>query len=744
MLDKIHVSPNGEFTDSGGKQIQLRGVNLDPTVKYPSVPHNTSHSPLFQSFFDDAERVSFVNHPMHLNEVEQHIQNLKDLGYNAIRYPFTWESLEHGGPGVYDYEYIDYTIKVLRKIYEVGGIYVYLDPHQDVWSRFTGGSGAPLWTLYCAGFKPQNFGETEAAILQNTYIDPDSKEEKRPYPKMLWPTNYYRLAAQTMLTLFFGGREFAPKCIINGQNIQNYLQEKFINAVMTLYSQIIEKAPELFAGNCVIGLETMNEPSTGYFTDFDLSQIPKDRKLRKGTTPTAFQSFQLGEGMAVTVDVYDISVIGPRKTGTTRIDPNGRSAWLSKFERDKIDDLYNWERSDKWEAGVCIWRLHEVWKKEPKDQPILKKPKFFANDPSSGATIDMRFFINNMFLNFYQRYRERFRDIDKESFLFLQPPTLQQPPEIKNTALIDDKTVYACHFYDGMSLMFKSWNRIYNVDTLGILRGRYKNPIFSLVLGEANIRKCLRRQLAEMKQEGKDFLGQRVPVFFTEIGMPFDMDDKKAYKNGDFSSQLAAMDALGYALEGSNLSFSLWCYCTENSHKWGDSWNNEDFSIWSKDDVSGNQAATQFDVKLQNDSDVVSSFSTIPHGHISEVSLEEKKSAPFLNGIRALHAILRPYPLKVSGQFKNAEFDLTGKEYKLMIDSNVEDSGSNHTLIYLPKIHFPMGQTSIKTTSGTFLYDPDKQILRWSHETGIQTITLNKVPESSEPASGDPEGCKVM
>lgn len=247
-----------------------------------------------------------------------------------------------------------------------------------------------------------------------------------------------------------------------------------------------------------------------------------------------------------------------------------------------------------------------------------------------------------------------------------------------------------------------------------------------------------------MKQEGKDFLGQRVPVFFTEIGMPFDMDDKKAYKNGDFSSQLAAMDALGYALEGSNLSFSLWCYCTENSHKWGDSWNNEDFSIWSKDDVSGNQAATQFDVKLQNDSDVVSSFSTIPHGHISEVSLEEKKSAPFLNGIRALHAILRPYPLKVSGQFKNAEFDLTGKEYKLMIDSNVEDSGSNHTLIYLPKIHFPMGQTSIKTTSGTFLYDPDKQILRWSHETGIQTITLNKVPESSEPASGDPEGCKVM
>ncbi|CUS21914.1 LAQU0S04e03708g1_1 [Lachancea quebecensis] len=744
MLDKIHVSRSGEFTDSEGKQIQLRGVNLDPTVKYPSVPHSTSHSPLSQPFFDDASKASFVNHPVHLDEVEQHIRNLKELGYNAIRYPFTWESLEHEGPGIYDNEYIDYTIKVLKKIYEVGGIYVYLDPHQDVWSRFSGGSGAPLWTLYCAGLKPQNFEVTEAAILQNAYIDPDSKEEKKPYPKMLWPTNYYRLAAQTMLTLFFGGKKFTPKCIINGQNIQDYLQGKFIDAVMTLYSRIIEKAPEIVAGNCVIGLETMNEPSTGYFTDLDLSQIPKDRKLRKGTTPTAFQSFQLGEGMAVTVDVYDISIIGPRKTGTTRVDPKGQSAWLSKSERDKIDELYNWERSDKWKAGMCIWRLHEVWNMDPKDQAVLRKPNYFAIDPSSGATIDMHYFINNMFLDFYQRYRERFREIDRESFLFLQPPTLQPPPELKHTTLIDEKTIYACHFYDGMSLMFKSWNRIYNVDTLGILRGRYKNPIFSLVFGETNIRKCLRKQLAEMKQEGKDLLGQQVPVFFTEIGMPFDMDDKKAYKNGDFSSQVAAMDALGYALEGSNLSFSLWCYCTENSHKWGDSWNNEDFSIWSKDDMSITQTKTSLDTKLQNDSGFAPSFSTIPHGHISEISLEGEKPVPLFSGIRALNAILRPYPLKLCGQFKSAEFDLAGKEYKLIIDSNAKSDAPNHTLIYLPKIHFPMGQTSIKTTSGTFLYDPDKQILRWSHETGVQSITLHRVSESSEPVSGDPEGCMVM
>lgn len=80
-----------------------------------------------------------------------------------------------------------------------------------------------------------------------------------------------------------------------------------------------------------------------------------------------------------------------------------------------------------------------------------------------------------------------------------------------------------------------------------------------------------------MQKDAKSMLGKKVPVFFTEIGIPFDMDDKKAYITNDYSSQTAALDALGFALEGSNLSYTLWCYCSINSHIWGDNWNNEDF-----------------------------------------------------------------------------------------------------------------------------------------------------------------------
>ena len=81
-----------------------------------------------------------------------------------------------------------------------------------------------MWTIYACGLNPRTFAATEAAIVHNIYPEPDD------FPKMIWSTNYYRLAAATIFTLFFAGRDFAPKCIIDGQNIQDYLQGHFFRA----------------------------------------------------------------------------------------------------------------------------------------------------------------------------------------------------------------------------------------------------------------------------------------------------------------------------------------------------------------------------------------------------------------------------------------------------------------------------------------------------------------------------------
>ena len=55
----------------------------------------------------------------------------------------------------------------------------------------------------------------------------------------------------------------------------------------------------------------------------------------------------------------------------------------------------------------------------------------------------------------------------------------------------------------------------------------------------------------------------------SEIGIPYDMDNKRAFVTGDYKSQYLAMDANNYALEGSVLSYTLWNYCHDVYLRYG-------------------------------------------------------------------------------------------------------------------------------------------------------------------------------
>ena len=149
----------------------------------------------------NARTVSFVGRPFPLADANEHFARLHQWGFQFIRLLITWEAIEHAGPGHYDQEYLDYIYQLIKKAGD-HGIRVFLDPHQDAWSRFTGGDGAPYWTLEAAGLDPPHFTETGAALLHS--------EEGDPFPKMIWPTNYFKLASATMFTLFFGGNDLAP------------------------------------------------------------------------------------------------------------------------------------------------------------------------------------------------------------------------------------------------------------------------------------------------------------------------------------------------------------------------------------------------------------------------------------------------------------------------------------------------------------------------------------------------------
>jgi Endoglucanase len=120
------------FKDDLGRTLFLRGVNLGGSSKVPAMPDGATFRK--EGFFDH-RHVSFVNRPFPLAEADEHFSRLKSWGFNILRFLVTWEAVEHSGPGIYDDEYLAYLRAVIEKAGEYGFI-VFIDPHEDVWSRF--------------------------------------------------------------------------------------------------------------------------------------------------------------------------------------------------------------------------------------------------------------------------------------------------------------------------------------------------------------------------------------------------------------------------------------------------------------------------------------------------------------------------------------------------------------------------------------------------------------------------------
>lgn len=107
--------------------------------------------------------------------------------------------------------------------------------HQDVWSRYSGGSGAPLWTLHAVGFdvlNPQVMEETGVAWLKGVRGGGHTEDERG-----VWPCGYQKLAASTMAACFWAGDTFTPRLKVKGEvgdgedvPVQKFLQETFLGA----------------------------------------------------------------------------------------------------------------------------------------------------------------------------------------------------------------------------------------------------------------------------------------------------------------------------------------------------------------------------------------------------------------------------------------------------------------------------------------------------------------------------------
>ena len=179
----VRVTQHGAlFLDAAGAQMTLRGVNLGGDSKVPYPDGGTQ----FPSDFSDHREVSFIGRPFPLDEADEHLARIARWGFNTLRLLTTWEAAEHAGPGRYDEAYLDYFAEVVRRAGE-HGLYLFVDFHQDVWSRMSGGDGAPGWTFEAIGLDFTRFPAADAAhVMQARYDYASDEKQQAAYPQMSW------------------------------------------------------------------------------------------------------------------------------------------------------------------------------------------------------------------------------------------------------------------------------------------------------------------------------------------------------------------------------------------------------------------------------------------------------------------------------------------------------------------------------------------------------------------------------
>lgn len=754
LSDTIIFASGRHFRDQHGRYLLLRGVNVAGHSKLPTSPPGSTH--LSEGFFNH-RNVSFMGRPFRADEIHEHFQRLRAWGLTFIRLLVTWESIEHSGPGIYDEQYISYLIVVAKAAHKYG-IKCFVDPHQDCWSRFSGGSGAPGWTFEVVGLDLKTFKTVGAAHVHNMAADTDD-------PHMFWPTNYAKLACATMFTLFFAGETFAPDVKINGESISSYLQGCFTRAFMHLAKRMKDCAS-------IMGFEMMNEPHYGYIGLPDLTKFDPLAYLHFGNFPSALQSFALGDGLEVEVDVWVKSWPVPtRKAGTKMMNSERVTSWL--------------------DGKGCIWKRHGVWDVDPTTGALRAlKPDYFHIHPVTGTKIN---FLNDFYLPFARRYASAIQSVNPKLLVFVEPIPNEDPPCFTEEDRKHPGLVWAPHWYDLFALSTKSFGMVTH-DVQQLVRGK---SIFSATyFGLSGAQRNFTGQITTIVKKSLANVGN-LPIVFGECGIPMDINEKKAFQTGNYDVHTTFLNAVINALEGNLVNFTLWNYSPGNDNIFGDHWNGEDFSIYSQvpSRTESPSVGESKDVKKKHEDeegdgnsnepklispkprppasrlavDITSKLlesqvssmtsvhsatsatsatstatSVIPatpfditnaYFHGDEDHLEGDPNHQAHEGGRALDAIIRPYASKIAGYPLLTKFDLDSLEYCLEFEVEVLDSDEITPLtelihskagvprclmteIFVPNFHykFPDVSLNVEVSDGEWMYSQERQTLYWARD----------------------------
>ena len=622
----IIAASNGHFIDDNGRWLILRGVNLGGSSKVPTTPDGRTH--FGEGFYNGAD-VSFVGRPFPLEEADEHFSRLTNWGQKFLRLVVTWEALEHQAPGVYDIEYLNY-IEGIVEAAARHGISLFIDPHQDVWSRWTGGDGAPMWTLEAVGFEPSRLHASGAALLH--------QEMGALYPEMQWFSNHLRLGCATMFTLFFAGNDYAPGVYAQGIPIQDYLQEHYFQAFGLL-------AKRIASYDNVVGFGSMNEPGEGFIGIRDVRATRSDMLL-PGLAPTPWEAMCAGEGLETSAN--RVAVKGLRLRSLERVPLGAKSVRAWK------------------EGEVCVWRRVGLWDIE-NDRPILKQPGWFDSGKSykaknragkNGAVAGTHSVFNEFYLKpFVERFAEHLANVSgnsKRFMIFVEGYPQGDIPILRPNFFCVNES----HWYDSLTLTMKRWT--------GFLA--YNPERQRVVIGSHAVRRYFREALARIMQHSQEFMSN-APTLLGEFGLPFDLNNRKAYRTGNFKLHEKVLSLYYDALDANLLSATLWNYTADNTHEHGDGWNREDLSVFCSEDGGG----------------------------------------------RAIAGFVRPYAYAVAGDIVLMQF--YQRKGRFILEYKPEHSIKAPSEVFVPMIQFPRG--ALISASGATFSEPDYHIAKGTKKASL-------------------------
>lgn len=510
------------FLDRHGRQMTLRGVNLGGDAKVPW-PGGGTENP---SDFSDHRTVSFVGRPFPLAEADGHLARIAGWGFNTLRLLTTWEAVEHAGPGQYDEAYLDYFAEVARKAGE-HGLHVFIDFHQDVWSRMSGGDGAPGWTFEAAGLDIGKFHASGSAIvMQNAYDYGSGERRQDSYPTMVWSSNYRLPANGVMWSLFWGGRFFTPDFEVEGENIQDFLQNRYLGAMNAVAARV-KHLPN------VIGFDTLNEPGYGWYTtplNYRHLKRTDERPFHPPDGPALSPMDQLGilAGKPTTVPVIKRSeVVGERV-----MNPDGVRVWTGEdpFEKHLREDLFT-------HAGG-----HELGLSE------------------------------NAYGPFFQRVAETIRAHNPDWAVFAEMDPWASTSRRGFPETLPERTVNASHWYDARLLHTKDYDaRADPMETAA----RYVRQL-----------DYFRRESETFDGGAPTLIGEFGIPYDLDGGEAYQAWGR-GERSGVWAKHEAALTAMYDAMDQLQLHSTHWNYTASNGNdlRIGDRWNQEDLSIFSADQM---------------------------------------------------------------------------------------------------------------------------------------------------------------